>query len=312
MTLSCLGFGHLPGDNVLPENALRVLFAGWASFVIQDADGQPRICGEYSPEEESLVEALKAELADRSKDPVNKRIPFKLFGWESLQGFLTPQGEVYGLSNDASPTVRLYYRNALDVAVCGNSTDHLTVVIDALTGHLYQWTASTPRFVNASVSADTNVQFEKVWAGESHVLALATDGTLYSWGSGRHGQLGHGDLASEPSPKPIETLQGIRIVDAACGAAFSVALSEAGDIYSFGLNDHGQLGLGRHSTLSKTETEVPRRNTAYPQLVDFYDENQNNNPIDVTVSKVACGRAHTVVLDGKAGGVRAAFSEPTD
>jgi len=236
MTLSCLGFGHLPGDSALSKNALRVLFAGWASFVVQDADNQLQICGEYSPEEESLVEALKTELADRSKNPVNKRIPLKLFGWESLQGFLTPKAEVYGL-DDASPTppcaARLYYRNALDVAVCGNSADHLTVVIDALTGQLYQWTTfePTPRFVGANVSADTNVQFEKVWAGESHVLALATDGTLYSWGSGRHGQLGHGDLASEPFPKPIEPLQGIRIVDAACGAAFSVALS--GQCHSF-------------------------------------------------------------------------------
>lgn len=249
MVLSCLGFRPSPRDNrasALPEDASQVLFAGWTSIVIQDADNQLQICGEFSPEEADLVQALTTEDADCIRNP-NAQLPFKLFGWESLQGFLTPKGEVFGLhhgpmSPSSKSTVRLYYRNASDVAVCGYSADHLTVVIDTLTKQLHQWTASdtTPRPVipystspSAPVSASTvahtqllkRVKFERLWAGEGHVLALATDGTLYSWGSGRHGQLGHGNLASESLPKPIEYLQGIRIVDAACGAAFSVALS---------------------------------------------------------------------------------------
>lgn len=64
-------------------------------------------------------------------------------------------------------------------------------------------------------------------------------------------------------------------------------------MYSFGLNDHGQLGIGG----SKREMEAPR-NTAYPQLVDFYN-GESDNPIDVNISRVACGRAHTIALDGK-------------
>lgn len=31
-------------------------------------------------------------------------------------------------------------------------------------------------------------------AGESHSLALAADGSLYTWGDGRYGQLGHPQL----------------------------------------------------------------------------------------------------------------------
>ncbi|KAF9983167.1 hypothetical protein BGZ65_002103, partial [Modicella reniformis] len=317
MVLSCFGFRASPKDSknpIIPENALRVLFAGWASFVIQDTNNQPRLCGEYSPEEADLVQALSAKYAD-SLRYLNARLPLKLFGWESLQGFLTPRGDVVGLDRDPTSTVsqsvvHVFYLNALDVAACGHSMDHLVVVIDAMTRQLHQWTATntTPRSVipcseSVPSSAATlahalllkSVKFERLWAGEGHVLALATDGTLYSWGSGRHGQLGHGDLVSEPLPKPIEYLQGIRIVNAACGAAFSVALSEVGDIYTFGLNDHGQLGIGGFSSVSKLGTEEPRRNTAYPQLVDFYDE--SGKAIDVNVYGVACGRAHIVVLD---------------
>lgn len=246
MGLSCLGFRPSFGDSkayARPEDASQVLFAGWASVVIQDTDDQPRIHGEFSSEEADLVQALTAEHVDCIK---NSKVPFKLFGWESLQGFLTPKGEVFGVCYGPMPPsksmVRLFYQDASDVAVCGYSGDHLTVVIDRSTGQLVQWTRSdtTPRPVipclalaSSPASAPTvahaqllkGVKFERLWAGEGHVLALATDGTLYSWGSGRHGQLGHGNLVSEPLPKPIEYLQGIRIVDAACGAAFSVALS---------------------------------------------------------------------------------------
>ncbi|KAI8361061.1 regulator of chromosome condensation 1/beta-lactamase-inhibitor protein II [Mortierella sp. GBAus27b] len=317
MVLSCLGFKPSPRNDkasVLPDNARQVLFAGWASFVIQDVDNQPRIYGEFSPEESELVRVLTIEHGDSFQN-LNAKSKLKLFGWEALRGFLAPNGAVFGiqhgpLSSYSQAVVRLYYPNASDVVVCGYSMDHLTVVIDSLTGQLYQWTASdtTPRPVIpcsmsesgpmlASTVASTlllkTVKFERLWAGEGHVLALATDGTLYSWGTGRHGQLGHGSLASEPMPKPIEYLQGIRIVDAACGAAFSVALSEAGDIYTFGLNDHGQLGTGRYTA----EPDAPKRNTAYPQIVDFYIGDQDSDPIDVNVSKIACGRAHTVVLD---------------
>ncbi|KAF9361148.1 hypothetical protein BGX26_005522 [Mortierella sp. AD094] len=325
MTISCFGFGASPkrGQTIdVPDDASRVRFSGWTSFIveniIENTLGQIEIRGEYGPDEADLVRSLGSECVERTSPllpqantEVTGAMPLRFFGLESLLGYLTLKGDVVGLCRSAStPTpkgersknLHLYYQNAKDVAACGSSKDHLSVVINGLTHDLHQWTASdpTPRPVLQGATQDQasvfrNAKFEKIWAGEAHMLALAADGTLYSWGSGRHGQLGHGDLMSVSTPKPIESLQGMRIVEAACGASFSVALSDTGDIYSFGLNDHGQLGIGKQ-VLSKSDGD--RRNTSYPQLVDFYNGDQNES-IDVNVTRVACGRAHTVVLDGK-------------
>ncbi|KAG0298951.1 hypothetical protein BGZ98_010406 [Dissophora globulifera] len=299
MSLACFGFtGSATGRAF--DSATSILFAGWATFVVKDANGDIRIHGDYSSEEEELVRSIAA-LSSRDRS-----VP-KLYGYESLQGYLTSEGDVYGLVRTRSSSSSLSYephrycQNVKDVASCGRSADHLTAAIDATTGQLWQWTSSmpTPRRVTtllpttATTTTTAAVRFTRIWAGEAHFLSLAEDGTLYSWGSGRHSQLGHGDLVSEPEPKSIESLQGIRIIDATCGASFNFALSEAGDVYGFGLNDHGQLGLGHPSSHSLNGV---RRNTAYPQLVDFYDDSQEEL-IEVHVVKVVCGGSHAVVLD---------------
>ncbi|KAF9932285.1 RCC1 domain-containing protein 1 [Linnemannia zychae] len=161
------------------------------------------------------------------------------FGWNALQGYLAPDGRVVALcpentiSNDLKYIPRIVYPTALDVASSGPSTDYCTIAIDYSSRALYHWTFSNP--VARALSAfgaiadhdfiECNIRFTRVWAGEAHFLALDQNGILYSWGSGRHGQLGHGDLVSKSNPQPVESLEGIRIVDAACGAFFSVALS---------------------------------------------------------------------------------------
>lgn len=78
---------------------------------------------------------------------------------------------------------------------------------------------------------------------------------------------------------------------------------DIGDVYTFGLNDHGQLGIGKAD--GKQGQGPERCNTALPQLVDFFEDSKGNDDqcqgvssIEVSVVKVACGHSHTVVLDG--------------
>uniref|UniRef100_A0A8C7E5A8 RCC1 domain containing 1 n=1 Tax=Naja naja TaxID=35670 RepID=A0A8C7E5A8_NAJNA len=79
--------------------------------------------------------------------------------------------------------------------------------------------------------------------GLEHALLLAAGGTLFSWGGGRHGQLGHGDLESRREPRAVEALQGLAVAEAAAGGWHSAAVTDAGDLYLWGWNEAGQLGL---------------------------------------------------------------------
>lgn len=205
------------------------------------------MCGEYSGTEAELLRFCSlatgnnkddnaevdlqstSEGSVRSNKALERRRSVNFYGWDALQGFLSPDGYVVALClNDSTAgtgelyTPRQVYATAMDVASCGSSTDYCTVVVDRHTGGLYHWTLSDP--VPKDFGSET-IKFTRVWAGEAHFLALDEGGTLYSWGSGRHGQLGNGDLVSKTSPERVEPLEGIRIVDAACGASFSVALS---------------------------------------------------------------------------------------
>ncbi|KAF9023309.1 RCC1 domain-containing protein 1 [Haplosporangium bisporale] len=239
------------------------------------AKEKARIHGDFSPEENLIVNSLN-NLSHTTSSGTD--VSVKLFGWEALQGLLTASGDIIGI--EAPLLTRTLFSDARDVAAGGSSCDHYTVVVDT-NRQLFYWTASEriPKAFPSS-SLDTAI-FERVWAGEGHFLALSTNGSLYSWGSGRHGQLGHGNLKSETKPKCIESLEGIRIVDAAC---------EFGDVYTFGLNDHGQLGIGDESESNNGSSDRHAgRNNAYPQLVDFYGTNDEHDgtPLDIKETRGA-------------------------
>lgn len=75
-----------------------------------------------------------------------------------------------------------------------------------------------------------------VACGSAHTLALAADGkTVWSFGAGDAGKLGHGDTASVFKPKVIESLQGVYIRKVAVGSQFSLALTSNGQVPIYNL-----------------------------------------------------------------------------
>ncbi|MFT7807611.1 putative E3 ubiquitin-protein ligase HERC6 [Arapaima gigas] len=89
-----------------------------------------------------------------------------------------------------------------------------------------------------------------VACGQDHSLALCQSGGVVAWGRGSDGQLGIENLPdyiTKPRKVLIPILQSIPIpiVQVACGSQHSLALTAAGDVYSWGLNRHGQLGHGK-------------------------------------------------------------------
>lgn len=53
-----------------------------------------------------------------------------------------------------------------------------------------------------------------------HYLALSADSSVYSWGNGEGGRLGHGDNNSVDVPTKITALSDKNIVHIACGATY--------------------------------------------------------------------------------------------
>ncbi|TMS05111.1 RCC1 domain-containing protein 1 [Larimichthys crocea] len=76
-----------------------------------------------------------------------------------------------------------------------------------------------------------------------HAVLLSASGAVYTWGLGSHGQLGHGGLTPEEEPRAVEALWGMPMSCVATGGWHSVCISDGGDLYVWGWNESGQLGL---------------------------------------------------------------------
>lgn len=93
-------------------------------------------------------------------------------------------------------------------------------------------------------------------------------------------QIGQGSTEDELSPSHVSTLQGLSIVGIAAGLWHTLCITNTGDVYSFGGNQFGQLGVGGNNA------ELSPRLIDAPLLGD-----------ELSVA-VACGARHSVVLTG--------------
>lgn len=83
-------------------------------------------------------------------------------------------------------------------------------------------------------------------ASKYHAIGVTKNGQLYSWGHGRCGRLGHGNEFSLPEPMLIQSLAAVKVRYIATAENHTLALSETGDVYSWGSDRLGQLGHGNN------------------------------------------------------------------
>lgn len=84
------------------------------------------------------------------------------------------------------------------------------------------------------------VAMRRVAAGESHSLAVKSDGSLWAWGWNHCGQLGDGTTTTRPGP--VYVMDGVAAV--AAGKCHTLALKTDGSLWAWGLNQQGQIGDG--------------------------------------------------------------------
>ncbi|RHZ26993.1 hypothetical protein DYB31_010188, partial [Aphanomyces astaci] len=87
-----------------------------------------------------------------------------------------------------------------------------------------------------------------VACGWDHSLAVTGDGSVYSWGSGSNGKLGHGDEDNRDVPTKIQGLNGKAILDVKAGCEHTTAITTNGEMYTWGHSDSGRLGHGDNIT----------------------------------------------------------------
>lgn len=110
-----------------------------------------------------------------------------------------------------------------------------------------------PRPTAAPVPGLTNIV--AIAAGQNHSVALDADGAVYTWGWNGFGQLGTGTFINRTIPARVPALSGVTaIVSGHENGNFVLALRVDGQVFAWGQNDRGQLGLGHRSTVPSPQS----------------------------------------------------------
>lgn len=81
-------------------------------------------------------------------------------------------------------------------------------------------------------------------AGEYHMLALASDGTLWTWGANNFAQLGNGTRTKATTPIQVTVTGGLRFVQMSATGFGAVALATDGSVWTWGSNADATIGDG--------------------------------------------------------------------
>ena len=97
--------------------------------------------------------------------------------------------------------------------------------------------------------------WNKVAVSQRHFLAIRTDGTLWACGSNQMGELGLSQAASSPTAQysrssPVQ-IPGTW-TDVACGTNRSYGIKTNGELYCWGYNQNGTLGLNEQYSPNKS------------------------------------------------------------
>lgn len=111
--------------------------------------------------------------------------------------------------------------------------------------------STTAQYVPVQVGAGRT--WASVSASFGHTVAVASDGTLWAWGSNVTGQLCDGSTTDRLTPTQIGT--GTSWSRASAGGLHTLAMSSTGRLFACGQNLQGQLGDGT-TTQRLTLTEV--------------------------------------------------------
>ena len=147
------------------------------------------------------------------------------------------------------------------------------------------WALGNNDFGQCGISTELNYIFlqkisdmkiKSAFCGNSHTVLIDFEDNIWVFGDNEYGQLGLGDLTDRHVPSPLISCTGNKLKgrSASCGYGHTIIIDLEDNIWVFGDNQYGQLGLG-----DTTSCIIPILLT------------------NIKAKSVACGDHHSVITD---------------
>jgi alpha-tubulin suppressor-like RCC1 family protein len=190
-------------------------------------------------------------------------------------------------TSSSTPVVVSLPSGTVVTAIGGGSNNSLALTS---TGQVLAWGLNSSGQLGNGTTVDSttpvavNIPGTTITAiagGSAHSLALTSTGTVLAWGNNTYGQLGNGNTTNSSTPVVVSLASGTTVTAIASGSmssgVHSLALTSAGQVLAWGLNNYGQLGNGTTTTFSATPVSV-------------------SLPSGTTVTAIAAGSFHSLAL----------------
>lgn len=139
--------------------------------------------------------------------------------------------------------------------------------------------ATADAFLPKALESTLRLDIHTVACGSKHAVLVTKQREAFSWGDGSGGRLGHGPEIDICNPKPINNLSGLSTASVACGEYHTCAITDSGDLYSWGdgKNNFGLLGHG-----NEISYWTPKKLTCQVE--------------DLCISSISCGPWHSAAI----------------